>query len=108
MKPVIQRALAQADIVRAFDHYLAEASVDIASALVLEIDASLLAIARFPGAGSPRYASPLSIDNLRFVMVERFPYLIFYIDREDCIEVIRVLHQHRDMPSVLSLPFDDA
>jgi toxin ParE1/3/4 len=108
VKPIIQRALAQADIVRAFDHYLFEATADVARALVLEIEASLRSIAQFPGAGSPRYAAPLSIDNLRFVIVERFPYLVFYIDRDDRIEVLRVLHQHRDMPAILSLPFDDA
>jgi toxin ParE1/3/4 len=107
VKPVLQRALAQADIVRAFDHYLVEASAAVASDLVLEIEASMHAIARFPSAGSSRYATPLSIEGLRFVIVERFPYLMFYLDREDRIEVIRVLHQHRDMPSILSLPFDD-
>ena len=107
MKPVIQRALAQADIVRAFDHYFVEASTDVASAFVLEIEASMHAITRFPSAGSSRYALPLSIEGLRFVIVERFPYLMFYIDREDRIDVIRVLHQHRDVPSILSLPFDE-
>jgi toxin ParE1/3/4 len=107
VKPILQRALAQDDIVRAFDHYLVEASADVASALVLEIEASMQAIARFPGAGSSRYATPLSIEGLRFVIVERFPYLIFYLDREDRIEVLRVLHQHRDMPAILSLPLDE-
>jgi toxin ParE1/3/4 len=108
VKPVVQRALAQDDIVRAFDHYLLEASADVARALLLEIEASMHAIARFPGAGSVRYATPLLIEGLRFVIVERFPYLMFYLDREDRIEVLRVLHQHRDMPAILSLPFDDA
>jgi plasmid stabilization system protein ParE len=48
VKPIIQRTLAQADIVRAFDHYLVEATADVARALVLEIEASLRSI---PGRG---------------------------------------------------------
>jgi toxin ParE1/3/4 len=32
-------------------------------------------------------------------MLWRFPYLVFYLERADCIDVWRVLHAQRDIPS---------
>ena len=29
----------------------------------------------------------------------RFPYLIFYFERDDCVDVWRVLHGQRDIPA---------
>jgi toxin ParE1/3/4 len=33
-----------------------------------------------------------------------FPYLAFYVERDDCIEVWRVLHAQRDIPAWLQNP----
>lgn len=101
MKRAIQRALAQQDIVKAFDHYLNVAGAALAVDFVQEIDACLQRIEHFPEAGSPRYAELLDVAGLRFSVLERFPYLVFYFERTDCVDIVRVLHQQQDIPGVL-------
>lgn len=101
MKHAIQRALAQQDIGNAFDHYLSVASPAVATDFVFELDACMQHIERFPGAGSLRYAELLDLEGLRCTVVNRFPYFIFYVERDDCLDVVRVLHQHRDIPELL-------
>lgn len=48
-----------------------------------------------PKGGSPRYAQELDLTGLRFRTIGRFPYLIFYIEKEAEIDVWRVLHGAR-------------
>ena len=55
-------------------------------------EATLRRIAELPGSGSPRYAHELYIPDLRFLPTDRFPYLIFYVEREADIDVWRILH----------------
>ena len=101
MKPAIQRALAQRDITQAFEHYFGTAGSAIAADFVQEMDACMQRIERFPAAGSPRYSVLLDVEGLRFSVVERFPYLVFYLEREEYVDIIRVLHQRLDIPDVL-------
>ena len=56
---------------------------------------------RHPGAGASRYAYELDIPGLQTWLLRRFPYLIFYIEQEDHIDVWRVLHGHRDIPALM-------
>ena len=102
MKPAIQRALAQEDIGRAFDYYLSASSAAIASQFIREIDACVQRIEHFPSAGSLRYAELLDVEGLRFSVVERFPYLFFYFEQTDHVDIVRVLHQHQDVPAIFT------
>ena len=72
----------------------------IAADFVREMDACMQRIERFPEAGSPRYADLLDVEGLRFSIIERFPYLVFYFERPDCLDIVRVLHQHQDIPGI--------
>jgi hypothetical protein len=49
----------------------------------------------------PFWGERLRIAGLRSRRVARFPYLIFYVEQEDHIEVRRVLHAKRDIPAWL-------
>lgn len=51
----------------------------------------------------PRYATRTNTPGLRFWQVKRFPYLIFYVEREDHVDVWRVLHGQRDIPAWLQI-----
>ena len=51
--------------------------------------------------GSPRYAHQLAMSGLRTRLLRRFPFLIVYRDEHDHIDVWRVLHAQRDIPSQL-------
>jgi len=98
-KPVIPRALARQDAEAAIDHYAQAAGSDVALNFVGALETAFRAIATKPGAGSPRFAHELELPGLRTRRVARFPYLIFYIERDDHIDVWRILHDRRDIPA---------
>lgn len=100
-KVVVPREPAKRDIQVALDYYLEEAGPDIAAGFVDALQEASSAIARRPATGSPRYAHELDLPGLRSRKLKRFPYLIFYMEREDHIDVWRVLHAQRDIPSWL-------
>ncbi|WP_435751719.1 type II toxin-antitoxin system RelE/ParE family toxin [Thauera sp. AutoDN2] len=56
-------------------------------------------IARHPGTGSPRFGHELDLPGLRSWVLSGYPYLVFYVERPDHIDVWRVLHGQRDIPS---------
>ncbi len=98
-KPVVLRKRAQHDIDEAVGYYLAEAGPTVALAFVDALEDARRSIGELPAISSPRYALELDIPGLRVRSAGRFPYLIFYVERETEIEVWRVLHGARDIPS---------
>ena len=59
-------------------------------------------LSRMPGIGSPRYAEIPLVHGVRLLAIKDFEnYLLFYLEREDCVDVIRVLHGARDIPEAL-------
>ena len=61
-------------------------------------------IARHPASGLPRYGHELDVPGLRAWPVKQYPYLVFYVERDDHIDVWRVLHGQRNIPSWLREP----
>jgi toxin ParE1/3/4 len=99
VKGVVPRELANSDVEEAIDHHLAEASAKVALGFVDELEKAYAHIARHPASGSPRYAHQLGLADLRFWPLGRYPYLIFYVERDEHIDVWRVLHEQRDIPA---------
>nr|WP_305123410.1 type II toxin-antitoxin system RelE/ParE family toxin [Roseomonas sp. GC11] len=93
------RALAREDAEAAVDHYLETAGARVAMGFVDALQAAYRAIARRPATGSPRYAHELSLPGLRSRPLPRYPYLVFYVEHPDHIDVWRVLHMKRDIPA---------
>nr|WP_256586698.1 type II toxin-antitoxin system RelE/ParE family toxin [Pseudomonas sp. A46] len=56
-------------------------------------------ISRHPESGSSRYAHELDLPGLHSWALKRYPYLVFYIERDDHIDVWRVLHGMKDIPT---------
>jgi toxin ParE1/3/4 len=98
-KPVVPREQARRDVEDAIDYYAQEAGADVALRFVDAIKIAYRAPSVRPAAGSPRYAHELDFPGLRSRKLGRFPYLVFYLEREDHIDVWRVLHAQRDIPS---------
>ena len=73
-------------------------SLDAALGFVDALEAAYDHICRAQATGSPRYAHELNLPGLRFWPCKRSPYLIFYMERADGVEVWRVLHGKRDIP----------
>jgi len=99
-KPIIRRVLADEDIEKAIDHYAAE-SVDAADRFIDALKSQFALIGKSPRIGSPRYSHELNIPGLRFQKTGRFPYLIFYMEQDDYIDVWRVLPEQSDIPKRL-------
>ena len=98
-KPVVLRQLALQDAAEAVDRYLDEASDKVALGFVDALEKAYAHIARHPASGSPRYAHQLGLADLRFWRLDRYPYLVFYVERDDQVDVWRVLHMQRDIPA---------
>jgi toxin ParE1/3/4 len=97
-KPIIPRALARHDIEQAIDWYVAEAGAKVALGFVDAIEAAYRAIARNRATGSPLYAQELGLPGLRSRKLRRYPYLVFYMECDEYVDVWRVLHAQRDIP----------
>ena len=96
------RALAAADVEAAVDHYQRDAGEAVALDFIESLEQCVSRIRRSPHVGSLRYSYELDIPELRVLGARRFPYLIFYVPHDDCIDIWRVLHSRRDIPGTLA------
>ncbi len=100
-KRVAVRQAAARDIDEALGHYLQEGGAPLAARFVAALEEAYRHIRRFPATGALRYAAELGITGLRFWPLNKFPYLVFYVEREDQVDVLKVLHAQRDIPAWL-------
>ena len=103
-RPVIPRELANRDVEDILAHYLSEAGEAVALGFIDALQQAYTHMGRHPATGSPRYAHELDLPGLRAWSLTRYPYLVFYVEREDHIDVWRVLHAQRDIPAWLQEP----
>lgn len=103
-KPVIPRQLAHDDILNAVDHYRTQADPRVVQAFIDALQQAFRHIARHPAAGTARLAHELDLPGLRAWPIRRHPYWIFYHEAADHIDIWRILHGSRDIPSSLQEP----
>ncbi len=104
VKPVVPRALASRDVDQAIEHYLDEGGERVGLGFINALEKAYRHIARYPASGSPRYAQELDLPGLRVWPLKRYPHLVFYVERDDHIDVWRVLHSQRDLPAWMGEP----
>ncbi|MDK1376427.1 MULTISPECIES: type II toxin-antitoxin system RelE/ParE family toxin [unclassified Sinorhizobium] len=97
-KAIVPRELARSDVAAAVDYYAREAGTEIALGFIDALQSAYDLIANHPESGSLRYAYELGLPDLRSVSLNRYPYLVFYRDQTDYVDVWRVLHAKRDIP----------
>jgi toxin ParE1/3/4 len=100
MKPVVRRRKADEDVDSAVEYLLINAP-EYALAFVDSLQQAVEYIQKHPKSGPPRYAHELDIPGLRFWLSKRFPYMVFYMELSNTIEIWRVLHTHQDIPDTL-------
>jgi toxin ParE1/3/4 len=105
-KPVELRQLAVDDIDAAVSYYLRETGETRAGRFIDALETGLGHLSRHPLTGSLRYSYELGIPNLRAWTLSRFPYIIFYADQANSVDVWRVLHAKSDIPAWLTSPED--
>jgi toxin ParE1/3/4 len=88
---------AKRDLWNVWRYYSKVASPDIADKLVSEIQLASKRLATQPLLGRTRdEVAP----GLRSLLVH--PYALFYRAKDDAVEIVRVLHEHRDFAAVFS------
>ncbi|WP_235823464.1 type II toxin-antitoxin system RelE/ParE family toxin [Azohydromonas sediminis] len=105
--PVVVLPRAEQDIDDAIGRYLDEAGVEVAGRFTEALASAFALLVRNPGIGSLRHATLLALPGMRCWPLRPWPHLIFYLERERRIDVVRVLHGARDVPASLLGP-DDA
>lgn len=96
------RARAASDIGGAVDHYRDKAGSQTALDFVEALEAAIDHLRSFPSNGSLRFAFELEIPELRRWSLQKLPYLILYVHRDDRIDIWRFRHAGRDIPAYLS------
>jgi len=108
LKPVVPREQANQDVDDAIARYLEQASSSVALGFIDAVEHAYTHIARYPGTGSPRYGHELDLPGLRSCTLSPYPYpcpyLVFYVERADHIDVWRILHGQRDIPAWMQDP----
>jgi toxin ParE1/3/4 len=97
-KPVVLRRLAQDDVEEIVDYYAAEAGEIVAAGFVSALEQAFAIMRERPATGSPRFSHELGLPGLRSRKLAGYPFAIFYIERNDGLDVWRVLHLRRDIP----------
>lgn len=100
-KSVVRRGAADRNAREAVDHYVAEASAAVARGFIDALEAAYRHIGRYPASGSPRHALLLRIAGLRTWPLQTCPYVVFYFEHDDRVEIWRVLHGQRDLGELI-------
>ena len=103
-KSVIPRERAEQDVDEAIDYYSSEDAPDAALGFIDALEQAYRHIGGHPDTGSSRYAGELNLPGLRFWRLKKYPHLVFYVERSSHIDVWRVLHGMRDIPSWMQDP----
>jgi toxin ParE1/3/4 len=109
---IVRRRGARQDLISIYRHYAREAGVRVADRFYAAAEATFTRLAKSPGLGARYHPDHPALAGLRYSTVSRFKnYLVFYRPIGGGIEILRVLHGARDVPSILAEEFgieDDA
>lgn len=94
---VTRRPKADEDLLSAVLWIRENGSPAVAEKFVDAVEAAIHTLTVHPLAGSDRLGTRLGIAGLRSYRVPRTPYLLFYLADRDRIEIVRVLHERRDI-----------
>ncbi len=102
MTTLLLRPLAEADLVERTRYYRREGGDDLGERFFDAAVAALGAIGRMPDTGSPRIGELCDIPGLRVRRVAGFPCGWFYFATDDRVDVVRLLADAQDLPSILA------
>lgn len=103
-RPIVPRELANRDVDAAIKHYLDQDAGQAARGFIEALEQAYAHIGKRAATGSPRHAHELNLPGLRFWPLTRYPHLVFYFEQEHYVDVWRVLHGRRDIPSWMQQP----
>ena len=96
-RAIIWSAPAERDIDDIWDYLAAHASIELADETVSSLFRTCAKLVGYPFVGRPRDGL---IPGLRSILSH--PYIVFYRVSGSTIEVVRVLHQRRDIDAIFA------
>ena len=102
MKSAILRPQALRDQQAQTRYYRNEAGSKVALRFLRATNAALDQIELEPGIGSPVLGKVLNIPDLRTWKVSKFPLLWFYFERDQHLDVVRLLGERQDIADILA------
>lgn len=96
MKRARLRPVARQDALDEVRYYRRQAGTDVALRLRQAIEDCLAQIEHNPGIGSPRLGQAIGATGLRTWRIAGFPLATWYIEREDYIDVARIVGHRQD------------
>lgn len=102
MAGFIRHPAAERDLGDQAAYLMDHASLEVALRFYEKAVATFEFLARNPGVGLAHISTKPRLAGIRIASVQGFPkHLIFYRPTEDGIEIVRVLHGHRDVDNIL-------
>lgn len=101
MTPALLRPQAEVDLIARTRYYQIEGGDQLGERFFDAAVASLGAITRMPRAGSPRLGELCGIPGLRVRRIDGFPCSWFYFDTGRDVDVVRLLADAQDLPTLL-------
>jgi toxin ParE1/3/4 len=97
------RPRARLDLLEQFVYLAEEGSVEVAERYFAAVDTTCARLAKQPSSGTPYDSGLARLKGMRRAPVSGFTaYLLFYLPRPRGIDVIRVLHDARDIEHLLA------
>jgi toxin ParE1/3/4 len=105
LKPAVLRPQSLRDQQGEVRYYRKEGGTRVAAKVAKATDDALDQIELEPGMGSPTLGKRLGIPGLRTWRVVKFPLLWCYFEREDNLDVVRLLGERQDIAAILGHDF---
>jgi toxin ParE1/3/4 len=102
LKPARLRPSARDDRREAVRYYRQNASIDVARRFIGAMKSALYTVQAQPGIGSPGFGVELGIEGLRSWAVSGFALVLFYFERANHLDVVRMLGQREDIATILT------
>jgi toxin ParE1/3/4 len=97
LKPIIRRPKAAEDV-EGHAMYIAVGNIDAAIRFLERAEQTIKGLSLFPASGAPFLSRHPELAGVRTKFVKDFPnHVVFYIERDHAIEIIRVLRGGQDM-----------
>jgi toxin ParE1/3/4 len=100
LKPAILRPQARRDRELEVRYYRKEAGNKVAVRLVCASNAALDQLELEPAMGSPVLGKTLGIPELRIWRLAKFPLLWFYFERDDHLDIVRLLGERQAVAAI--------
>jgi plasmid stabilization system protein ParE len=97
MKQITRRIKAVEDV-ESHAMYIADGSIDAALRFLERAEQTIKGLTLFPESGAPFATSVPDLAGMRTKLIKGFPnHVVFYIEREETIEVVRVMRGGQNM-----------